>query len=224
MADPNPNTLSDNEIVERVLGGDTGLYEVIMRRYNRCLYRVAWAIVKDEQEAQDVIQETYVRGYEHLIQFAGRSRLSTWLTKIAIHEAWSRVKRRIKECNIDAATASLRKATDVIHTPEDDLLTVEAQRFLEQAISALPEAERVVFVMRSIEEISTAETAKCLGITPEAVKMRSLRARSMLRRILYERVHATGPKAFQFLGEQCDRVTCAVLLRVTSLRQTSTLP
>jgi len=212
--DQSASSLSDNEIIERILGGNSGLYQVIVKRYNRRLYRVVWAIVKNDQETEDVMQEAYVRAYEHLTQFAGRSRFSTWLTRIAVHEGLSRIKRRNRQCDIETITASLRKATSVAHTPENDVLTLEARALLEQAISDLPEAERTVFVMRSLEEISTAETAKCLDITEDAVKMRIMRARCMLRQILYTRARAKGSRAFQFLGERCDRLTRTVLSRI----------
>jgi RNA polymerase sigma-70 factor (ECF subfamily) len=212
--DLNATTLSDNEIVERILGGDTDLYQLIIRRYNRRLYRVTWAIVHDECEAEDVIQETYVRAYEHLINFAGRSLFSTWLVRIAVHEAWNRTKRRGRQCGIDTTPASARKTSRVTHTPEDDLLTVEARTVLEQAIHALPELQRSVFVMRSLEEMSTAEVAECLEISEQAVKMRFSRARLALRRALYDRARATSSKAFQFLGDRCDRVTFTVLSRI----------
>ena len=213
--DQSADTLSDNEIVQRILGGDTDLYQIIIRRYNRRLYRVAWAIVQDQHETEDVVQETYVRAYEHLSQFAGRSLFSTWLTRIAVHEAWRRMRHQSKECEIDTAAALLRKAFRVTHTPEDDLLTSEARTVLEQAIDALPETLRTLFVMRSLEEMSILEIAKCLEISEEAVKMRLLRARLALRRTLYERTGATSSKAFQFLGERCDRVTMRVLSRIT---------
>lgn len=213
--DESATTLSDDEIVGRVLAGDTDSYQLIVRRYNRRLYRVTRAILQDEHETEDVVQEALVQAYTHLTQFAGRSLFSTWLTKIAVHEAWRRMRCRRKECEIDTAAASLRKASRVTYTPEDDLLTGEARTVLEQAIDALPESLRTLFVMRSLEEMSILEIAKCLEITEEAVKMRLLRARVALRRTLYERTGATSSKAFQFLGERCDRVTTRVLSRIT---------
>jgi len=212
--DQSATILSDAEIVERVLDGDTDSYQLIVRRYNRRLYRVTRAILQDEHETEDVVQETLVQAYTHLTQFAGRSLFSTWLTRIAIHEAWRRMRHRRKECEIDAAAASLRKASRVTHTPEDDLLTSEARTVLEQAIDALPETLRTLFVMRSLEEMSILEIAKCLEISEEAVKMRLLRARLALRRTLYDRAGATDSKAFQFLGDRCDRVTMRVVSRI----------
>jgi RNA polymerase sigma-70 factor (ECF subfamily) len=212
--DQSATTLSDAEIVERVLGGDTDSYRLIVRRYNRRLYRVTRAILQDEHETEDVVQETLVQAYTHLTQFAGRSPFSTWLTRIAIHEAWRRMRHRQKECDIDAAATPSRKDYRVTHTPEDDLLTSEARTVLEQAIDALPETLRTLFVMRSLEEMSITEIAKCLEITEEAAKMRLLRARLALRRTLYDRAGVTGSKSFQFLGERCDRVTMTVLTRI----------
>ena len=186
--DQGTTTLSDNEIIERVLGGDTNSYQLIVQRHNQRLRRVAWAIVQDEQEAADVVQETHVRAYEHLSQFAGRSLLSTWLTRIAVHEAWRRVKRRNKQSDIDAIAASLWRASGVTHSPEDDLLKSEARTVLEREIDALPKPLRSVFLMRSLKEMNAAEIAKSLEITEQAVKMRFLRAQHILRRALYDGV------------------------------------
>lgn len=136
------STLSDREIIDRVLNGATDLYEIIIRRYHHTLVRITWAIVKDDQETEDIVQETYVIGYEHLRQFAGRSRLSTWLAKIAVHEACNRVKRRTRERHFDGIWTSMRKTTQVNDTPEDALLTAELRTFLKQSIEALPEAQR----------------------------------------------------------------------------------
>jgi RNA polymerase sigma-70 factor, ECF subfamily len=194
-SDQRAATLSDNEIVERVLGGDTDLYQLILQRHNQRLQRVAWAIVQDEHEAEDVVQETHVRAYEHLTQFAGRSLLSTWLTRIAVHEAWRRMKRRSKQCDIDAIASSLWKASRVTHTPEDDLLKIEARTVLKQEIDALPEPLRSVFLMRCLKEMSVTEIARSLEIPEEAVKMRFLRARHILRRALYDRRRARGQHA-----------------------------
>jgi RNA polymerase sigma-70 factor (ECF subfamily) len=185
-------TLSDDEIIERVLRGDTDLYQLVVQRHKQRLRRVALAIVQDEHEAEDVVQETHVRAYEHLTQFAGRSLLSTWLTRIAVHEAWRRMKRRSKQCDTDAIAASLWKTNRVTRTPEDDLLKTEARTVLKQEIDALPEPLRYVFLMRSLKEMSVAEIAKSLEIPEQAVKMRFLRARHILRRALYDRPRARG--------------------------------
>jgi len=126
-----------------------------------------------------------------------------------------------RQCDIEGPLASALNASRVTHTPEDDLLTIEARTVLEQAIDGLPQLQRSVFVMRSLEEMNTAEVAECLGISEEAVKMRFSRARFALRRLLHNRARATGSKAFQFLGERCDRVTASVLSRIAGLSRST---
>jgi RNA polymerase sigma-70 factor (ECF subfamily) len=216
------SNLSDSEVVERVLRGDTEAYQQIVRRYNRRLYRVTWAIVQDKDEVEDVIQETYVRAYVHLAEFAGRALFSTWLTKIAIHEAWGRMKHRNRLCNLDSTAGSVGKSSRISHTPEDDAITNEARATLEQAINALPEPQRAVLVMRSLEEMTMADIAHCLDITEQAVKMRFLRARRTLRRTLDARANSSrsripASELFQFLGERCARVTANVRVRIAAL-------
>lgn len=217
--DPDQSTISltDNDIVIRILSGDIDLYQLLVRRYNRRLYHVAWSILQNAQEAEDVMQEAYVRAYEHLSQFAGRSHFSTWLTRIAIHEALSRMKRLSKEGEVDAASALSRKPFCSRHTPEQSFLTAEARSALEYAINALPEAQRTVFVMHFIDEVPIPEIAECLEVSKDVVKMRILRARRMLRHKLYELVHATSATAFQFLGERCDRVSALVKSRIANI-------
>jgi RNA polymerase sigma-70 factor (ECF subfamily) len=216
--DQTASSLNDNEIVERILAGDTNLYQFLVRRYNRRLYRITWSIVQNEQEAEDVTQEAYVRAYEHLAQFAGRSRFSTWLTRIAVHEAWRRTKRICKEREISAPSASLSNLIHFSDSPAQELLTKQARSLLEQAINALPESQRMVFVMRFLEEMSTADIAECLGITEDVTKMRLSRARHMMWHMLYKLARATSSTAFEFLGERCNRVTRNVLSQVAVMR------
>jgi RNA polymerase sigma-70 factor (ECF subfamily) len=217
--DPDESTtsLSDNDIVTRILSGEVDLYHLLVRRYNRRLYHVAWSILQNEQEAEDVIQEAYVRAYEHLSEFAGRSQFSTWLTKIAIHEAFSRIKRLSKEEKIDLASALLGKSFSTSHSTEQRLLTAEARSALEYAINALPEAQRTAFVMHFIDEVTIADIAECLDVSKDVVKMRILRARRMLRHKLYKLARATSATAFQFLGERCDRVSARVRSRIANI-------
>jgi RNA polymerase sigma-70 factor (ECF subfamily) len=207
-------TLSDPDLVRRILAGEKQLYEVLIRRYNQRLYRVARSIVQSEEEAEDVIQDTYIRAFEHLAQFKGRALFSTWLTKIAIHEALHRMKQRTKHIVIDSAFSTESKLSRLAQTPEDERLAEETREIPENAIDHLPEAYRSVFVMRSLEEMTISETAQCLNISEEVVKVRLLRARRMLRRTLYLKVHAASADAFQFLGERCDRMTANVLRRI----------
>ena len=209
------NTATDAELVHRVLAGEYEVYEVIIRRYNQRLYRVARSIVQNQEEAEDIVQETYTRAFEHLSQFQGRALLSTWLTRIAVNEARSRMKERSRHKAVDPMLSKTRKLTSTLETPEHERLVQETRLILENAIDQLPEAYRSVFVMRSVEEMSIAETAQCLDISEEAVKVRMLRARRMLRRTLHEKFHVASVDAFQFLGERCDRMTTDVLRRIT---------
>lgn len=124
--DHDATSLSDSDIVKRILSGNTGLYDLLVRQYNRHLYRLTWSILQNEEDAEDVVQETYVRAYDHLSQFAGRSRFATWLTRIAIHEAWRKVERHNREDEMAAASVLLRNPRCPCHTPEQQFLTAEA--------------------------------------------------------------------------------------------------
>jgi RNA polymerase sigma-70 factor (ECF subfamily) len=202
--------LADDEIVMRVLAGDTSLYEVIMRRYNQRLFRVARAIVQDNDEAEDVVQDTYVRAYASLNQFAGRALFSTWLTKIAVHQASNRLRRRKRIVEFPSSPDREHQGMEAVKSsapdPEQQTLRSQTVDLLEQAVDALPEIYRSVFVLRQIESLSTAETAACLDVTEDAVKVRLLRARQALRRELYVRAGATSSQAFAIMGKRCDRI------------------
>ena len=211
--------LSDEQVVERVLEGDTALFEIIMRRYNQRLYRVALAITRNDGEAEDVMQETYVRAYQHLRQFAGKAAFSTWLTRIAVHESIARRNRQQRYVQqADNDTNGEGFSMDYIESgrpsPEDRVSSTEAARLLEEAVQSLPEIYRTIFVMRDVEELSTAETADLLEVSEENVKTRLHRARAMLRRELYQRAGATSTAAFQFHATRCDRVVKAVFERI----------
>ncbi len=213
--------LADGEIVQRVLAGEVDAYEVIMRRHNQRLYRAARAILRDDDEAEDVIQETYVRAYQHLADFAGEAQFSTWLTRIAVNEALARLRGRRRVSDAGGDREGRREAMDLFESPsagpEQQLLEGETRRVLEAAIDALPEPYRVVFVLREIEEMDTAQTAACLDLTEETVKVRLHRSRRMLRRELYARAGAASAEAFLFGANRCDRVVRSVLEAVRGL-------
>src|ERR1051326_6254683 len=168
--------LSDEEVVARVLAGDTAMFEIVMRRHNQRLYRVARAILRNDTEAEDVMQDAYVRAYEHLSQFAGRAKFSTWLTRIAVHEALNRLEERGRLRYIEEMSGPESPASDVVHsqdpTPEQFVSLREHAQVLERAVMALPPKYRVVVMMRDLEEMSVAETAGCLDITEENDKVR----------------------------------------------------
>ncbi len=213
--------LSDEQVVARVLAGDTACFEIIMRRYNQRLYRVARSILHDEHEAEDVMQDTYVRAYQHLRQFEGRAKFSTWLTRIAVHEALARVRRRQRFAELEPAHDRKEDPMDSILSkdlsPEQAASTGELGRLLERAIDSLPETYRAVFMLRDVEEMSTEEAAASLEISQENVKTRLHRARAMLRRELYQRAGAGSSSAFQFMGTRCDRVVERVFQRIAGL-------
>jgi RNA polymerase sigma-70 factor (ECF subfamily) len=214
------SAMTDEEVVERVRTGETALFEVLMRRYNQRLYRVTRSILGNDGEAEDVTQEAYVRSYLHLDQFDGRARFSTWLTKIAVHEALSRLRKRHVMVELDADTGSIEegmKLESKTPSPEQELLTNTMKIVLEAAVDRLPETYRSVFMLREVEEMSTAETAECLDISEDAVKVRLHRARALLRKHIYAQTGAATAGAFQFLGARCDRMVAAVLERIQSL-------
>lgn len=212
--------LSDAEVVERVRAGDAALFEILMRRYNQRVYRAARAILGDDAEAEDVMQEAYVRAYTHIDQFAGRAAFSTWLTRIAVHEALARRRRSGRYEHLDPeADAPRREApapSAAGRDPERHMFEGEMKELLESAVDALPGDYRATFVLREVEGLSTAETAESLGVSEDVVKTRLHRARALLRRDLFERVGASTPAAFQFEAPRCDRVVAAVLRRITT--------
>lgn len=213
--------LSDEQIVEHVLAGETELYEVVMRRYNTRLYRVARAILKNDGEAEDVMQDAYVRAFQHLDQFAGRAKFSTWLTRIAVHEALARVHKakRIEEWDdMDETKRNRIGAAQIRSNPESEAASGELSRLLEEAIEKLPENYRAVVMMRDVEEMSTSETAECLSITEDNVKIRLHRAHGLLRKELYAKAKISTTEAFSFHAARCDRVVSAVFAVLAALQ------
>ena len=208
----------DEEVVKHVLAGETALYEILMRRHNQRLYRVARSILRNEGEAEDVMQEAYVRAYEHLSQFAGEAKFSTWLTKIAVYEAMARVRRRGRtetfESVLDPDRHVMANAKSNTPDPERQAYDHELREVLEHSIDTLPEIYRVVFVLRAIEGLSAVETAGCLDIGVEAVKTRLHRARGLLRKDLQHRAGILTAQVFPFHLSRCDRVVERVFRRI----------
>jgi RNA polymerase sigma-70 factor (ECF subfamily) len=210
-------TLTDAEVVDRVRRGDTPLFEVLMRRHNQRVYRVARAIVKDETEAEDIMQQAYVNAFTHLHQFEERAQFSTWLTRIAVHEALGRRRRtRTTEPIGDAEEEPMERHIASGPDPERQAYAGELRGLIESAVDALPDTYRMVFMLRDVEGLSTAETADGLDIGQEAVKTRLHRARALLRRHLFERAGAASAQAFAFHLSRCDRVVAGVFSRIQS--------
>ena len=176
------------------------------------------SILRNDGDAEDVMQEAYVRAYEHLSQFAGEAKFSTWLTKIAVYEALGRVRRRGRTENLGSVLDSdmhvMAKAKSDIPDPERQAYDHELRLVLERAIDTLPEIYRLVFVLRTVEGLSVAETGGCLDIGAEAVKTRLHRARSLLRKDLQRRAGIVTAQAFPFHLARCDRVVGAVFRRI----------
>jgi RNA polymerase sigma-70 factor (ECF subfamily) len=219
LAPRSPLELTDEQVIERVRAGDTQLFEVLMRRYNQRLFRAARAIVKNDVEAEDVIQEAYVRAFAHLGSFEGRARLSTWLTKIVIHEAAARLRLRRRFESMDDGDGPSEESIDESGPsadPERAASSRELAAVIVEAIDRLPSAFRAVFMLRAVEEMSGAETAECLEIPEETVKTRLHRARALLQRELEQRTDASLVEVHRFLAERCDRVVRQVLARLAA--------
>jgi RNA polymerase sigma-70 factor (ECF subfamily) len=211
---------TDEQVVARVLGGEAALFEIIMRRYNQRLYRVARSILRDDAEAEDVMQDAYVRAFQHLGQFAGRAKFSTWLTRIAVHEALARVQRRgrFEELNEQTYGGAMNAPASSTPGPEQQASDHELLALLQGAVLALPPSYRSVLMLRDIEEMSTAETAEALELSEENVKVRLHRARALLRREVFARVGSQRGQAFPFMGTRCDRMVEVVMRRLGALQ------
>jgi RNA polymerase sigma-70 factor, ECF subfamily len=209
---------ADEEIVRRILHGDLVLFELLMRRHNQRVYRAIRSILRDDSESEDVMQDAYVRAYEHLAQFEGRAQFSTWLTRIAVNEALKRLAARGKLDPLDEERYEEEDGTMPFQsnspTPESNASNSELKSLLEEAILTLPVAYRAVTVLRDVEEMSTAETAEVLSITETNVKVRLHRAHELLRGALFARVGANSTRAFGFHASRCDRVVHAVFERL----------
>jgi RNA polymerase sigma-70 factor (ECF subfamily) len=199
--------LPDNQLVRRVLTGEMACFEILVHRHSQRVYRAARAILRDDEEAADVVQETFLRAYQKLELFAERARFSTWLTKIGVYEAHARRRkgraRSVTAREPAAFTQTVHEASRALD-PEREVLTREVRRLLEAAIEDLPDLYRAVFVMRHVEEISTAETAEVLNLSPEVVKARLHRARQLLREKRYAAVGPLRREAFRFAGTRCE--------------------
>jgi RNA polymerase sigma-70 factor (ECF subfamily) len=213
--------LTDEEVVVRVLRGDLPLFEVLMRRYNRRLYRVTRSILSNDAEAEDVVQDAYVRAYSHLARFEGRATFATWLTRIAVHEALARKREHLRLVEFDSIDehqeARMEFLSSTGRTPEQEALTRSVGVMLEAAIDTLPETYRTVFMLREIEGLNTAETAECLDLSEEAVKVRLHRSRALLRKEIYRQTGEATSTAFRFGGARCDAIVAGVLARIEGI-------
>jgi RNA polymerase sigma-70 factor (ECF subfamily) len=209
---------SDEEIVRRIVGGDAALFEILMRRHNQRIYRAVRAVLRADDDAEDVMQQAYLNAYQHLHQFAGDAQFSTWLTRIAVNEALGRRRKRTRAVDQGVAQGTADVDISLVESdtpdPEQQASHSELRDVMEREVAALPDAFRVVVVMRDVEGLSTSETAACLGISEDLVKQRLHRARAMLRENLYQRAGVTLASLFAFGNARCDRVVAAVMARI----------
>jgi RNA polymerase sigma-70 factor (ECF subfamily) len=210
------NTLTDEEVVARVIAGQTALFEVLMRRHNERVYRLARSIVRDDEEAEDVMQQAYVNAYTHLDQFSGKARFSTWLLRIATNEALARVRRRgrYEPFEDDQPPVEEASTAQAPRDPEQQASSGELRALLASAIDTLPDGNREVFVLREVEGLSTADTAAVLEVSDDVVKTRLSRARAALRRVLEEQIGTIAPDLFRFYRPRCDRLVARVLAAI----------
>ncbi len=217
---------SEDDLVARARNRDEAAIRALIRQNNQRLFRIVRAIVKDDGEAEDIVHETYVRAFTGLAKFRGESRLATWLTRIAINEAYGRLRRRRPQVDLDSIEATHVADAEIIPfppwaaaqgDPERTMARHEINQILERAIDALPEAFRIVLVARLVEEMSIEETAKLFGLRPETVKTRLHRARALLRADLERQVGPMLTGTFPFAGKRCERMADAVVAHLRLL-------
>ena len=211
--------LADAEVIGRVRGGDTAAFELIMRRYNQRLFRIARSIVGEDMEAEDVVQEAYISALQNLGQFEGRSKFSTWLTRIVVYAASGRQRKQrsfrhtIGELAVDP----------MVNNPQHDAPSEASRRelgsVLSQAVDALPDDLRKVFTMRMVEQMDTDEVAECLELTPANVKVRLHRAKLRLRSWIDSQIGREARQLYMFDGQRCDRIVRNVLARIATVGQ-----
>jgi len=213
--------LPDVELARRVAQGDQAAFQQLMRRHNRVLYRTARSILKDDAEAEDALQEAYLRAFRAIGDFRGDARLSTWLVRIVANEALGRLRKRTRAAqaipiarygeDLEAVEAHMNESS--AEQPEHAALRAQTRRLLEAKIDQLPDAFRAVFVLRALEELSVEETAAALDIPEATVRTRFFRARSQLREAISREVDCAIEEAFAFDGARCDRIVAAVIAR-----------
>ena len=214
--------LPDVELARRVAQGDQAALRQLMRRHNRVLYRTARSILKDDAEAEDALQEAYLRAFRAIGDFRGDAKLSTWLVRIVANEALGRLRKRTRAAqpipitryggDLEAIEAHMNESS--AEQPEQAALRAQTRRLLEAKIDQLPDAFRAVFVLRALEELSVEETAAALDIPEATVRTRFFRARSQLREAISREVDGAIEDAFAFDGARCDRIVAAVIARI----------
>ncbi|HEX7910931.1 MAG TPA: RNA polymerase sigma factor [Paraburkholderia sp.] len=219
LADP------DADIVHRILAGDLAAFELLMRRHNRRLYRLARATLRNDAEAEDALQDAYLKAFRSIARFRGDAALFTWLSRLVLNECLGRLRRETRRQKVipmlpdcpdeEQMTFEIDPANSRDDcAPDQSAARAEIRALLERKLDALPVGFRTVFVLRSVEELSIEETAQSLGIPEATVRSRHFRARSMLRESLAQELDRLGPELFEFGGKHCDRIVATVLARL----------
>lgn len=217
--------LSEAELVARTVSGVAEAFSELMQRYSPTLYRAARSITGDDAEAEDVVQEAWVRAYTYLGKFRGESRLGTWLVRITLNEALGRKRRVLPVMEIDELDRQQGAGIMLFPTapsdPESNLSRLQASRLLERAIDTLPTPYRLVFVLRIIEEMSVEDVAMQLGIPAITVRTRTHRARGLLRKALEKELSSGFKDVFPFAGARCQNLRARVLAKIKDLNESN---
>ena len=225
-ASPNHAVSSDAELVALVREGDEGAIRAIVRRHNQRLFRAARGIVRNDAEAEDVVQAAYVSAFTHLEGFRGDAQLKTWLTRIVINEAIGRLRQRRPTVELTTVEAEQGRSAQIIQfpliqpqpDPETEMARQEVRRFLEQAVDTLPDAFRAVFVLRDVEGLSIEETAALLAVKPGTIKTRLFRARRLVRAAVEDGIKGEFAALFPFDGQRCANMADRVLRAMAGAR------
>src|SRR5262245_48864677 len=213
-------TAPDADLVHLVLGKSEQAARILMQRYNRRLFRVARGVTRDDAEAEDVLQEAYLRAFASLAEYRGEASLSTWLTRIVLNEAYQRLRRRTDVPTADIEDEVEKRGAEVIPFPQSTIDPERAMaqqqlcRLVEQAIDELPTEFRIILIARVIEDLSVEETAAAFDLKQETVKTRLHSARRLLRDVLADHIEPRFGDLFPFAGKRCERVTATVLARL----------
>ncbi|POP52288.1 RNA polymerase sigma factor [Zhongshania marina] len=218
--------LSDISLAQRIAAADTVALELLMRRHNQLLYRVARSILKNEEEAEETVQDTYLQVFHTIEKYRGDAKLSTWLTRITINKALARARKHKRRAEIAPTYGGEMLATEAqedsqmqhnaASSPETEAQSADIRRLIERNIDKLPEAFRSVFVLRALEEMTVEETATCLSIPEATVRSRYFRARGQMREALAREIDSNYEEAFGFAGNRCDRIVAGVLDRLAA--------
>ena len=214
--------LSDADLVAAIAAGNDSAFVALMRRFNRPLYRTARSILKDDSEAEDVLQDAYLLAYRGINSFRGDAKLLTWLTRIVVNEAVAKSRRTARRAAViqltgviaDGDTGDPNVDESLSQQPEQAAMRAEVRGVLEKNIDALPDVFRTVFVLRALEEMSVEEVAVCLGIPEPTVRTRLFRAKGLLRQSLSREIDFAFEEAFSFDGLRCDRIVASVMGRL----------